>query len=72
MARWVLTATRDERPHQELAGLLVEAQAGDEIVVESPDLEKAALRALRVEGGAGVKIITDPAVVAEERARLAG
>lgn len=72
MTRRVLTAKRGEGEHQELAGLLVEAQAGDEIVVESQDLEHAARRALSRSGDVGVTITTNPALVAEERTRLNG
>lgn len=73
MARWVLVARKDEGPHRELAGLLVEAKDGDEIVVESSDLERAARRVLTVGGATGlITITTNPALVAEERGRLAG
>lgn len=67
MARWVLLAKRHEGWRQELAGFLVEAKDGDEIVVESSDVERAARSVLG--GSSAITITTNPALVAEERGR---
>ena len=72
MTRRVLIAKKGEGEHQELAGFLVEAQAGDEIIVESQELEHAARRALSRSGDVGVTIATNPALVAEECTRPNG
>lgn len=63
----ILTARRDDGQAGALAALLIDATAGDEIVVENWDLKNDATRVLDQHGIAGVTITVDPEAVAAAR-----
>lgn len=65
--RYVLTARRDEGQAGELAGMLLEAAPGDEIIVETVTLKASADHVIAAHDIQGVTVVINAEAVAETR-----